>query len=139
VEWGERSNSSEPWSVDGFRKSGVDPSGFANTNFVSETNQSTFHTHTMCRMASTRRCSSCGISSSPVCTIRLKQKHTETLSSREIYDQKRVRVENIFKIRNNWRHVNVDICNICHFGIFMINNTLLEENRENRQQSCAKA
>jgi hypothetical protein len=79
----------------------------------------------MCRMASTCRCASCGISSSPVCTMRLKQKYTETLGSREIYDQKKVTFENIFEIRNNWWHVNVDICNICHSGIFMINNTLL--------------
>ena len=111
--------------MDGFSKSGVDPSGFANTNLLSETNQSTFSTHTMCRMASTRRCASCGISCSPVCTMRLKQKHNETLGNREIYDQKRVRVENIFKIRNNWRHVNVDMCNICHSGIFMANNAML--------------
>ena len=33
------SKGSEPWSVDGFSKSGVDPSGFANTKLVSETNQ----------------------------------------------------------------------------------------------------
>ena len=82
------SKGSEPWSVDCFSKSGVDPAGFANTNLLSETNQSTFCTHTMCRMASTCRCASCGISSSPVCTIRLEQKDTETLGSREIYDQK---------------------------------------------------
>lgn len=114
--------------MDGFSTSGVDPPSFANTSLVSETNQCTFCTHTMCRMASTRRCCSCGISSSPVCTMRLKQKHTETLGSREIYIQKSVRGENIFKIRNNWRRVKVDICNICHSGIFVVNDTLLQEN-----------
>jgi hypothetical protein len=86
---GGRSKGSEPWSADGFSKSGVDPSGFANTNLLSETNQSSFCTHTMCRMASTRRCASCGISSSPVWTMRLKQRHTETLGGREIYDLKK--------------------------------------------------
>jgi hypothetical protein len=37
-------------------------------------NQSKRCTHTMCKIESTSRCCNWGISSSPVCTMRLKQK-----------------------------------------------------------------
>lgn len=103
------------WPADDFSRREVGPSGFANRNLVSESNQNMCRTHTMCRMASTCRCCSWGISSSPVCTMRLKQEHIESLDSREIYVQKKVTDKNTLKIWSNWRHGKVTMCNIVSY------------------------